>query len=258
MREACQQVPASWHRTAMGGAADFEVWLAGQSSLPGYGTCLVVVCLNMADSPLGLCSRHAGSYQREGRPGSAVLPASWWGRYERHGVPVPVGYADEAVFRRWCADAPAPPFRGQVNLLGLRPLVRAEIKWGMFVHAQRPRPSRWELGWFRSLVLTCRRADVDSLAGFEFGRGGSAAFTAAITREILHELRLVYFTPAEAKVAGFLETVPANAHCPPPTYRPARQPSRPHRIATTPDGTGAHHGIPRVRTTSGVAPSPSA
>lgn len=36
--------------------------------------------------------------------------------------------------------------------------------------------------------------------------GGAAAFTSAITREILHELRLVYFTPAQARDAGFLET----------------------------------------------------
>ena len=47
---------------------------------------------------------------------------------------------------------------------------------------------------------------MNSLADFEFGAGGSPAFTGAIAKEILHELRLVYFTPAEAKDAGFLET----------------------------------------------------
>jgi integrase len=47
---------------------------------------------------------------------------------------------------------------------------------------------------------------MNSLVDFEFGTGGSAAFTGAIAKEILHELRLVYFTPAEAKDAGFLET----------------------------------------------------
>ena len=55
-------------------------------------------------------------------------------------------------------------------------------------------------------MVTCRAQDVDSLIGLEFGAGGCAEFTGAIAKEILHELRLVYFTPAEAKDAGFLET----------------------------------------------------
>ena len=45
------------------------------------------------------------------------------------------------------------------------------------------------------------------LAGrFRVRAGGSAAFTGAIAKEILHELRLVYFTREQAKEAGFLET----------------------------------------------------
>ena len=55
-------------------------------------------------------------------------------------------------------------------------------------------------------MTTCRALEVNSLVDFEFGAGGSPAFTGAIAKEILHELRLVYFTPAEAKDAGFLET----------------------------------------------------
>ncbi|MFI9274602.1 hypothetical protein ACIGXM_28410 [Kitasatospora sp. NPDC052896] len=38
----------------------------------------------------------------------------------------------------------------------------------------------------------------------EFGFGGSAAFTGAIAKEILHQLRLAYFTPEQAKNAGFI------------------------------------------------------
>ena len=47
---------------------------------------------------------------------------------------------------------------------------------------------------------------MNSLVDFEFGAGGSPAFTGAIAKEILHELRLVYFTPDQARDAGFLET----------------------------------------------------
>ena len=84
--------------------------------------------------------------------------------------------------------------------------MRAEIQWGLFAHTRRGRPTRWDLAWIRALITTCRALEVDSLAGFEIGAGASAEFTGAIAKEIRHELRLVYFTPEQAKDAGFLET----------------------------------------------------
>jgi integrase len=145
-------------------------------------------------------------YHRDGDPGAATLPPSWWQRYEQLDRPVPVGYGDQAAFRGWCASVSAQPWPGQISLRGLRPLVRAEIAWGLFVHTRQARPTRWDLGWIRSLVTTCRAGEVNSLVDFEVGAGGSAEFTGAIAKEILHELRLVYFTPAQSKDAGFLET----------------------------------------------------
>ncbi|WP_406300828.1 hypothetical protein OG948_57525 (plasmid) [Embleya sp. NBC_00888] len=180
--------------------------MSGKQAYPGYGPCGAVVCPSPADSPLGPCSWHGSRYRRDGRPGKAAMPSNWWPRYEKFGKPVPIDYGDQAAFRRWCAAVPAHHWPGQINLGGLRPLVRAEIQWGLFVHTRRARPSRWDLGWIRSLVTTCRTLEVNSLVDFEFGTGGSAAFTGAIAEEILHELRLVYFTPQEAKDAGFLET----------------------------------------------------
>jgi hypothetical protein len=55
-------------------------------------------------------------------------------------------------------------------------------------------------------VARCREHEVETLLGFPLGAGGSAYFTGAIVKEMLHELRLVYFTPAETKDAGFIET----------------------------------------------------
>ena len=103
-----------------------------------------------------------------------MLPDRWWHRFEQHGRPVPIEYADERAFRRWCATTPAPPFRGQINLLGLRPLVAAELKWGLFISARRSRPQRRDLGWIRSVVTTCRDSEIDSLVGFEPGQRLSA------------------------------------------------------------------------------------
>lgn len=204
----CQRHRNRWrqhqHRHEHGQTVDFDRWLGEQEPYPGYGPCRVVVCPALAESPLGLCLGHEARYRADRRPGGAALPDSWWQRFEQIGLAVPVGYTDQAVFRSWCATATAQPWPGQLNLRGLRPLVRAEIQWGMFIHTQRTRPTRWDVGWLRGLVNTCRARDVGSLVDLDLG--GCTAFTGAIAKEILHELRLVYFTPAEAKDAGFLET----------------------------------------------------
>jgi integrase len=203
----CQRHLSRWSHQKQAGEDGFAGWISGQEPLPGYGGCRVVVCPNLAASPLGLCSWHGTAYQRDGSPGGAALPGpSWWHQYEQLGRPVPVSYADEKAFRGWCAATAAQPWPGQINLRGLRPLVRAEIQWGLFAHTRRDRPTRWDLAWIRALITTCRALEVDSLVGFEFGAGASAEFTGAIAKEILHELRLVYFTPEQAKDAGFLET----------------------------------------------------
>ncbi len=193
-------------RSAGEQATDFDGWLVDQSALPGFGTCVVTVCRNHAYSPLRLCERHEKRYDRDGRPGGAALPKSAWHRYEQHGLAVPIDYVDESVFRRWCARTPAIPFRGQLNLLGLRPLVAAEIKWGLFVHTCRARPQRWSVGWIRTLVTTCRELDLDSLVALDPDAAGYPKLARAVANEIQRELRLVYYTPADTKEAGFLET----------------------------------------------------
>ncbi|MGH8275392.1 MAG: tyrosine-type recombinase/integrase, partial [Steroidobacteraceae bacterium] len=205
-RTLCRAHDLKWfrHQQSILGA-DFDAWLAAQDALPGYGRCRVAVCPNRAESPVGLCARHGARYKRDGRPGSARLPRGWWQRYERLGWTVPVAYTDEAEFRQWCATTAAPPFAGQINLRGLRPLVAAEIKWGLFTHTQRARPQRWDIGWLRSVVTTCRAADLESLAGFDSDRD-CPKVPATIVREIQRELRLVYYTPADTRDAGFLET----------------------------------------------------
>ena len=205
--QLCQTHQRRWlrHTQTIGQTCDFAEWCSRQAPLAGYGSCTVTVCLSRANSPLGLCGRHESGYHRDGRPGGAVLPDRWWHRSERHGRPVPIEYADERAFRRWCATTPAPPFRGQINLLGLRPLVAAELKWGLFISTRRSRPQRRDLGWIRSVVTACRDSEIDSLVGFEPGQS-CPQMAATIIRQIQSELLLVYFTPADTREAGFLET----------------------------------------------------
>jgi integrase len=153
-----------------------------------------------------LCCWHGSRYRYDLRPGGAELPDHWGFCYESFDSPVPIRYADEEGFRRWCATAVAQSWPQQINLRGLRPLIRAEIKWGLFAHAQRARPTRWDLNRLRSLVTTCRDLDAPSLLSFEFGLDGTIDGTGTIAKDIVHELQLVYFTAAETRDAGFLET----------------------------------------------------
>ncbi|MET8179749.1 hypothetical protein [Streptomyces sp. NPDC005336] len=110
------------------GETEFERWLTDQPALPGYGECRADVCDELAASPLGLCGAHERGYIRAGRPGGAQLPKNFFATYERHARPVPVACEDDVAFRAWCR-AQLPVHRtGQVNLRGLRPLLRAELQ----------------------------------------------------------------------------------------------------------------------------------
>ncbi|HTQ88752.1 MAG TPA: hypothetical protein VMK84_04590, partial [Streptosporangiaceae bacterium] len=139
------------YRDRRGDDVGFDKWLACQEGTAGYGRCRVRVCPETAFSPLGLCSRHEARYQREGRPGGAALPGQWGNRYEGRGLPVPLEYADEPAFRRWCATTAAVLRPDQVNLRGLHPLLRAEIQWGMCWHA-RGQHGKWELSPIQRLA----------------------------------------------------------------------------------------------------------
>jgi integrase len=202
----CRRHMNGWraHRASGGDAAQFGQWLAGQEPFSGYGACQVVVCPGLASSPLGLCPGHEAGYRRDGMPGRRLLPPQWFPRFEQHDLRVPVTCADPRRFGEWCATATAMPWPGQVSLLGLRPLARAEIRWGMSCHAARQRHSQWQLWWVQSLVNACREQDAGSLADLSLDACTEAV--SAVAREMLNDLRLIYFTPAGSRDAGFLET----------------------------------------------------
>ena len=111
------------------------------------------------------------------------------------------------LFDRWCATARPHPVRGQVNLIGLRPLVAAEIRWGMHRHTE-GRRARWDLQWIQALVNACRESDVASLVDLDLEvlDDGKRSHRKNVALETLGELRLVYFTRTDTRAAGFLET----------------------------------------------------
>jgi hypothetical protein len=70
-------------------------------------------------------------------------PPSSSHNFEQQDPAVPVAFDDEQSFRDWCERELATPSPWQVNLRGLKSLLRAEIQWTLFAHAQRDRPGRW-------------------------------------------------------------------------------------------------------------------
>ena len=216
MRSAglCERHWISWRRNQRHSPKPtFDEWLAKQTKFRSFGGCRVTACPHIAVSPLGLCVVHRDRYRHAGRPGMARIPADWYRTLELNDLPVPVLADDETAFRRWCAIE-EPVYRdGVVNLIGLQPLVKAEIKWGMYAHTQRRNPTRWEYSALQHLAVLCRANHVVSLfdltentPGRPKLHGHSDSRVRMIMNEILEGLWCIYYSPQDTRDAGFIET----------------------------------------------------
>ena len=210
----CKRHHRRWYLIVKSDAgADFDQWLASERPFASYGVCCCAVCTDPAASPLALCHQHGDRYRQVGKPGGATLPDQWAVRLEPKGLPVPVRYDDETRFRHWCAEA-NPVYRvGVINLIGLAPTIKAEFKWGLFAHTQDRDPTSWEVYEVQRLVNVCRRRGFTSLADHggdgwkdEDGQRTLDPRISMIGREITDGLRVVYYSPADTKDAGFIET----------------------------------------------------
>jgi integrase len=182
-----------------------QEWLCEQTPFPGYGECQVEACPDPAVADAGLCHCHEQRYAKDGRPGGARGPKSPDG---------PIQDSGKAEFLQWCAMA-APAYRqGLINLRGLRPLIKAEIQWGLHQHAQIKKRAAWELSCIQRVADLSRTSEIASLAEFaDIGCPGLARFGEGYAShirmtflEIANGLRCIYYTPADAKDAGYLET----------------------------------------------------
>ncbi|GAA1239494.1 hypothetical protein GCM10009665_32650 [Kitasatospora nipponensis] len=193
-----------YQRHTHGRTPDLDAWIARQPPLPGFGDCHVVSCPDRAHHPLGLCHRHLTRYERDGRPGRATLPKAWAVRKWR--AAIPVEYEDPKAFDRWCLETgTARRSNGKVSLLGLRPLVKAEVQWTMFRHCNEPSgEGRWPLLWIENLLDLCRSQKVDSLADLDLT--ACPRFPSQVANRMLVYLRLVYFSRQDTKDAGYIET----------------------------------------------------
>jgi integrase len=193
-------------RRRMGETVDLEDWIARTEPFPAYGKCEVVACPELSDSPVRLCRRHYTRYKAAGRPGGVSLPANWGRHLLDRSRPVHPSYTDKAAFRRWCqTTSQINRNTGLLSLLGLRPLVKAEIKWALDHHASDTTSgSIWPIPWIQHLANDCRKQDVNSLADVDLARVRGRGLQ--LVRVMLKDLRVVYFTREDTKEAGFLET----------------------------------------------------
>ena len=100
-----------------------------------------------------------------------------------------------------------------------------ELRWGLFRHTEGDR-ARWTLPGAQSLVNLCRRQQVGTLVDLDLNT--CTAAVELIVKEMLDELRLVYFAPADTRDAGFLETEHFGVRFP-----QASRALRPHRGVAT-------------------------
>ncbi|MEU6964272.1 tyrosine-type recombinase/integrase [Streptomyces chrestomyceticus] len=175
-------------------------------ALPGYGDCLVAACVGRADSPLRLCYVHDERYRNDGRPGGAQRPPGWGGDRVGGREPVEITCTDADAFRHWCRTARPASRAGTVNLLGLPPLVQAEIRFGLLAHAQKAQRTAWPLWHIQAVANLARLRGANSVLDLLSDPAALAEHERRILKETAAELRIVYVTEREAKEAGFLET----------------------------------------------------
>ncbi|MFD5616756.1 tyrosine-type recombinase/integrase [Kitasatospora sp. NPDC127060] len=193
------------HAARTGQELTFDAWLGSARRYTAFGGCRVLSCPEQAGFPIGLCYRHHRQYQREGCPGGARMPTNWSRSLAKVGH-VETLYTDEARFRRWCSETgPTRRANGQVSLLGLRPLAKAEIQWTMFHHVQGTKEgATWPLSWIGRVADCCREQDVNSLVDLDLD--ACVLHARQVAKGMLKHLRLAYFTREDTKEAGFIET----------------------------------------------------
>lgn len=200
-----------WKRRGQGHLS-MQEWARTQTPLDGFGDCQVGPCVDLAASPLGLCAAHRQKYWNQGSPGGAVQPRGW--ALKGDSPNREVAFSDRSAFFDWCRRQ-QPMWRvGTVNLLGLHPLVKAEIKWGIWRHAQAPDQARWDFGCLQVLANVCREMQVESLLEVERGAARFDDFnskhnngkTRMAVSETAAALRCTYLTKEDTKQAGFIET----------------------------------------------------
>lgn len=177
-----------------------EDWAKDQVALPSLGICAVHSCIIFASQTDGLCDCHRASRKRarkmEGlNPGQTVDSNEVW----------------DANWLRseWPVTIP-----GQLNMTGLPSRLADEFRYILVRHRDNEAIPRWRFSSFQQLINLCRDQGVQSLMelGVEHGfepaiEGHNSPFIRMIIVAGCPWLRQHYYTPEDARKAGFFETL---------------------------------------------------
>lgn len=175
-------------------STDYDDWLLGQEPYPPAEECVVPSCPDKAASRQGLCHFHIGNYYKAGKP--ADRPG-----LQTVSRKTPEQNLDPAAFKIWCeAQLPAPR-AGRINLLGLPPLLKAELKWGIQTHVLDKEHTRWGPTWMQLLINQHRT--LKSITELDLEQCTHS--TRMIAIEVLNALRIVMTTKTDTRKAGYIE-----------------------------------------------------
>lgn len=209
----CSRHLDQWQRytSTVGTGLSRERWRAAQEVYEGYGDCIVEPCHTLAFNPVGLCRAHYAKYRRDGRPGNARMPTGWSDHEHQSRESLCDAPRD---FYAWTTKQYAAYRRGTINLIGLAPLLVAELRWSLDNHAKQRSRTDWNCQRIQHFVNVCRAAQIEKFDDIAAGTPGRARFDqvsktkylSMIITETIAALRPVYFTISETKEAGFIET----------------------------------------------------
>lgn len=96
-----------------------------------------------------------------------------------------------------------------MTLVGLSPLLAAEIRYGLWAHTKSRAPARWFPMCLRTLVRSCLSAGAASLLDLDLDAGGWTPQPAAvnrIVREMLKDVQAVHRNRADTRRLGYIDT----------------------------------------------------
>src|SRR5260370_16643982 len=97
---------------------------------------------------------------------------------------------------------------------GVRPLLRAEIRWTLFANSQQQRPCKWDLGWIQKLANLARDRDAGSLTDLDLD--DFPRFHGGVAQPHPHHPPRVHFHPPPTPHAPLSSTPPIPLPSPPP------------------------------------------
>ena len=168
----------------------FDQWLVEQTPFEPLGICGVACCEIQAARAPGLCTDHRRKFERDGHPGQTQ---------RARGMRQPL--YDETVLGAWLQQQVPITRAGRINLIGVEPLLKAEIKYGLYAHSIDMDQGRWGTHWVQYLANAHR--DCRSLRDIDIDTVNHQ--TRRVIADMLGSLRLVTTTKSDTRAAGYIE-----------------------------------------------------